>query len=601
MLSILVYNSVRLLNTTHAELFERTVNEEVKLLSSLLVGGLSVRDLAQIHDNLQMFSQQANVKYVVVYDRNNNIVGKAGEVPERFERDTSFHQTESDRIYDTEHKIVFENISFGTLRAGFSVDEIEALSSQAKLQNTIIALIEIALTILATLFVGIYLIKRITSLQKGARALQDGDYSHQIPVTDNDELGELANVFNKLGSSLEKSKLEILEKQDEIEERAARFSDLLHSVNAVIIEATIEPFRISFVNKEAESLLGYPLNDWHGENFLQKIAHDDYLALVESFVKHPEDEQFHSFDYRVRKSNGDVIWLRQFTNIDTTNPNKFVRGILIDVTREKKNADLERARDIALAENRTKTQFLATMSHELRTPLNAIMGYAELLADINKSGEVLDREFVADDLDKIMRSSKHLLTLINEVLDLSKINAGKVALKIRPFDLRELLNDVVDATSPLADKNNNKIEFRLEESFIVNADRQRLYQVILNLCANACKFTENGHIDVTVDHTPDNSSYLIHVTDTGIGISPNELEKVFKEFERTKDVSEKEGTGLGLCLSQKLCNIMGGSISVASTYGRGSTFTVSMPVQVSASKKENAHENIALTKYASGQ
>ena len=603
MLSVLVYNSVRLLNTTHAELFERTVKEEVTLLSSLLVGGLSVRDLALINENLQMFSRQANVKYAVVTDRNNRVVAKVGEVPDTFTLDTKFRQAETDNIFDTEHKITFEGIPFGTIRAGFSIEEIKALSTTAKLQNTTIASIEIALTILATIFVAIYLVKRITSLQAGARALQAGHYSYQIPVTEKDELGELADAFNKLGLSLEKSNKEVLEKQDEIEKEAARFSDLLNSVNAVIFEATINPFQIRFINKEAESLLGYSLSDWQSDNFLKIITHKNDTALIERFLRNPDNDEFHSFEYRVHDKDGQQICLRQITNIETKNNNKTVSGILLDITQEKKNADVERARDIAIAENRAKNKFLASMSHELRTPLNAIIGYAELLAEMNKYDEQLDREFVADDVDKITRSAKHLLTLINEILDISKINAGKFNINIHQFDLSEVLNDVVDVSLPLAEKNKNIITMTIDNTPVVEADRQRLYQIILNLCANACKFTENGRIDLTVDYEPGEKSYMIHVIDTGIGIKPGDIDKVFKEFERTEDVEEKEGTGLGLCLSQKLCKIMGGEITVSSKYGSGSTFTVTMPVQVkpATQQTENQPEQINSAKLASGQ
>lgn len=587
MLSILVYNSVRLLNTTHAELFERTVKEEVTLLSSLLVGGLSVRDLALINENLQMFLRQANVKYAVVTDRNDRVVGKVGEIPQTFKLDTDFRQAESDNIFDIEHKITFEGMPFGTIRAGFSIEEITALSTTAKLQNTTIASVEIALTIMATIFLAIYLVKRITSLQAGARALQAGHYSYQIPVTDKDELGELADAFNKLGSSLEESNREILKKQDEIEKEAARFSDLLNSVNAVIFEASINPFQITYINKEAELLLGYPSNDWQSDNFLKIIAHQNDTALIERFLKNPDAEEFHSFEYRVHNKLGQQIWLRQITNIETKHNNKTVSGILLDVTREKRNADVERARDIAIAENRAKNKFLASMSHELRTPLNAIIGYAELLAEINRTDEELDREFVADDVDKITRSAKHLLTLINEILDISKINAGKFNINIHQFELSEVLNDVIDVSLPLAEKNNNLLTMTLAKTPVVEADQKRLYQIILNLCGNACKFTENGRIDLTVDYEPGAKTYMIHVTDTGIGIKQSDIDKVFKEFERTQDVEDKEGTGLGLCLSQKLCKIMGGEITVSSKYGSGSTFTVTMPVQVKPVNQDN--------------
>ena len=354
MLSILVYNSVRLLNSTHAELFERTVKEEVTLMGSLLVSGLSVLDRALINENLQLFSKQANVKYAVVYDRRNRVMAKVGAVPINFKEDKYFEQAERDGIYDTEFKIRLDGQEFGSLRAGFS-EEIAELSDKAKLQNTVIAITEILLSIVATVLIGIYLINRISLLQKGARALQDGNYDYQMPVTSNDELGELANAYNELGSSLARSNKILLEKQDEIQQKATRFSSLLNSVNAVIFEASMHPFSINFVNKEAENLLGYPISDWNNPDFLQHIVHEDDLFTLKQFIKSPENEELHSFDYRVRKYDGDVVWLRQIINIEKSITQQFIHGILIDVTKEKRNADVERARDIALAENRTNT------------------------------------------------------------------------------------------------------------------------------------------------------------------------------------------------------------------------------------------------------
>lgn len=580
MLSILVYNSVRLLNSTHAELFERTINEEAALLSSLLVSGLSVLDRALVNENLQLFSKQANVKYAVVYDRRNRVMAKVGVVPANFKVDESFEQAEIDGLYDTEFKIQLDDQVFGVLRAGFSVEEIATLSSKAKLQNTIIAITEIILSVLATVLIGLYLIKRISLLQKGARELQDGNYDYQMPVTSNDEIGELAIAYNKLGTSLASSKKELLEKQDEILQKATRFSRLLNSVNAVIYEASTNPFSINFVNKEAENLLGYPLSDWQYPSFLQTITHVDDVVTLKQFIQFPENEEFHSFDYRVCKNNGEILWLRQITNIEKNSGQDSINVILFDITKEKQNVDMERARDIALAENRTKNLFLANMSHELRTPLNAIIGYSELIYEENEGTAELDREMVAEDLGKITRSARHLLALINEVLDISKINAGKFDLNITEFNVQQLIKDVTDMVAPLAEKNNNQLTVKLNDDFTIHADQQRLHQVVVNICANACKFTENGAIELSVERDADASYYFIIVKDTGIGIKPEELNLVFQEFSRTEDVDKIEGTGLGLCLSQKLCKIMGGEILVSSEYKIGSTFTVSMPLLV---------------------
>ena len=586
MLSILVYNSVRLLNSTHSELFERTINEEVTLMGSLLLGGVSVRDRAVINENLQLFAKQPNVVYAVVYDRRDWLMGKVGTEPENFKADSSFAQAESDGVYDTEFVIELEGQVFGVLRAGFSVAEIVSLSAKAKLQNTIIAGTEIILSIVVTILVGLYLTRRISLLQRGARALQDGDYDYLIPDCSDDELGELATAYNELGQSLAHSQQEILQKQERIEQEAARLSNLLNSVNAIIFEATPNPFVINFINQEAEKLLGYPFAEWKNPEFLLRIAHEDDVTLLQQFLVSPEQEQFHSLDYRVYKQGGEMIWLRQITNVEKdSNGRESLTVILFDITKEKHNADVERARDIALAENRTKNLFLANMSHELRTPLNAIIGYSEMLQEENQYEAPLDRGMLAEDLNKITRSARHLLGLINEILDISRINAGKLELHVTEFGVQELVKDVADMIKPLAEKNSNELIVNLKDEFLIHADRQRLYQVVVNVCANACKFTESGKITLNVEREPGASYYVIEVQDTGIGIKAEELDSIFQEFIRTEDVDEIEGTGLGLCLSQKLCKVMGGEIQVSSVYQQGSIFTIIMPLLVRECKR----------------
>jgi len=580
MLSILVYNSVRLLNSTHAELFQRTIDEETMLLGSLLLNGLSVRDLAQINENLQLFSRQKNVKYAVVYDRHNHVMGKVGDVPNTISIDKRFQDAFTDGVFDTVYEVKFEGELFGTLKAGFSITEIAQLSEKAKLQNTIIALTEIALSVLVTIIIGLYLIRRIASLRDGARQLQKGEYDYQLPVREKDELGELAEAFNQLGASLAHSNREIQEKQQEIQQRAARFSRLLNSVNAIIFQASINPFSVNYVNQEAENLLGYLPEDWQQPGFFKNIIHPEDYAMFENFALQPDSKLFRAFDYRARKKDGEFIWLRQIVNLENSNNVKILHGILIDVTTEKRNLDVERARDIAIAENRTKNLFMANMSHELRTPLNAIIGYTELIAEDCGFDEPLDKNQVVEDLDKVSRSAKHLLRLINGILDLSKINADKLDLEITEFRISELLDEVAVVIEPLASKNKNQFVVKLSQDITVRADHQRLYQIIVNICSNACKFTYLGAIVLSVEYLEGDKFYNINVADTGNGIKSEDIGKLFREFARSQDVSEIEGTGLGLCLSQKLCKTMGGYISVASEFGKGSTFTISMPQHV---------------------
>ena len=240
------------------------------------------------------------------------------------------------------------------------------------------------------------------------------------------------------------------------------------------------------------------------------------------------------------------------------------------------------ARDRAEDASRAKSNFLANMSHELRTPMNAIIGYSEMLLE-DAEEEGLD-EFQSD-LAKIRSSGKHLLALINEILDLSKIEAGKMEIFLESFDIKKLISTVVATIHPLADKKSNELIVDCPEDIgTMEADETRVQQVLNNLLSNACKFTENGTVTLKITRTSqDGIDWIIFdVIDTGMGIPKNAIQNIFHEFSQVDNSSTRKfgGTGLGLAISRRFCLMMGGDITVKSVEGEGSTFTVSMPVKV---------------------
>jgi signal transduction histidine kinase/CheY-like chemotaxis protein len=258
---------------------------------------------------------------------------------------------------------------------------------------------------------------------------------------------------------------------------------------------------------------------------------------------------------------------------------------------EEKNVELTMAKEKAETANLTKSQFIANMSHELRTPLNAIIGYSEMLQE--DAVDMGEEEFVAD-LEKIHTAGKHLLGLINDVLDLSKIEAGKMEIYIETFDLSSLLNEVITTIEPMVKKQNNTLILKNTDNLgNMQADVTKVRQALFNLLSNAAKFTNNGVITLLIkrgsgpneraESAEEKSDWVeLTVNDTGIGMTQEQIQKIFQAFTQADPSTTRKygGTGLGLVITKRFIEMMGGTIHVESEYGQGCTFTIRLPTKV---------------------
>ena len=257
----------------------------------------------------------------------------------------------------------------------------------------------------------------------------------------------------------------------------------------------------------------------------------------------------------------------------------------------------DKSRQLAEA-SRHKSQFLASMSHELRTPLNAIIGVTEMLLEDARD---FKREDELEPLERVLRAARHLLALINDILDLSKIEAGRMELHLETFPLAPLIEDVGKTIEPIAGKNANRIVINCASDLgSIHADQIRFRQIMLNLASNASKFTENGTITITAQpqHSDERDWITIAVADTGIGMNEAQMGRLFQEFSQADSSTTRKygGTGLGLAISRHFCRMMGGDITVESKPGEGSTFTMRLPrtveieeTRVSAAPVQPAH------------
>ena len=353
-------------------------------------------------------------------------------------------------------------------------------------------------------------------------------------------------------------------------------------------------FLVNAVNRKTPILVR---NVKEQSKYLSKRSQAFVNSLgVKSFIASPivfENKTFGviAVDYKSDKylTNNDLELLSTISKqiaVVFANALAYEKLKVVNETLEQKVADrtaeLVAARDIAIQANQAKSRFLAGMSHELRSPLNAIIGYAELLQE--EANDERMESFVKD-LEKISTGGHHLLALINNVLDLAKIEAGKMELLLERFSADDLVEELKAMVEPLARKNNNQfIVDKVEELGEMTGDSTKLRQIIVNLISNACKFTDKGNVKLSVKKIIRGSEeyFVFEVSDTGIGMSPAQLDKLFNEYTQADTTTSKNygGTGLGLSIAKKLCEMMNGSITVSSKEGKGTKFCVTIPKNV---------------------
>jgi signal transduction histidine kinase len=316
-------------------------------------------------------------------------------------------------------------------------------------------------------------------------------------------------------------------------------------------------------------------------------AENETSALVNGF-------QAGGVDYVIKPIRAEEVLARVETHLKINRLTSELARANDELTRtnEELRREVDRrtqAEQAATKANQAKSDFLSFVSHEMRSPLNSIIGFSDLLVadlDNEESPEALG------DLRRINRSGKYLLDLINNLLDLSKIEAGKMELHLERFDLSSLAEDILATLEPAAKKNSNTLRLECPADLgAIYADVVKVKQTLMNLVANACKFTEHGTVELKLEREDRDGkpTVLMEVTDTGIGMTPEQVSRLFKAYAQAAPSTSKKygGTGLGLAISRKCCLLMGGDITVSSEPGNGSTFRVTLPAEVS-SEQPNA-------------
>ena len=373
-------------------------------------------------------------------------------------------------------------------------------------------------------------------------------------------------------------------------EAALETNQLIMDNSQDVICTIDEGGRFVTMNEASHALWGFSPDELIGRRYMELVHPDDHQVTAEAASVILDTGKLSDFVNRYIRKDGSVVSVLWSASWSASK--KMLFCVAHDVTeRARIEAALRDAKEEADRANHAKSEFLSRMSHELRTPLNAILGFGQLLERQNPTAQQRAR------VDHIMSAGRHLLNLINEVLDISRIEAGHLQLSVEPVAVAEVLEETLDLMRPLAAdrKMELQVDAQMEEALYVLADRQRLKQVLLNVLTNAIKYTAvGGRVAVSVEPSGPMATRVV-ITDTGAGIAPEKLSRLFTPFDRLDvEPSGVEGTGLGLALCQRLMHAMAGDIGVKSTPGEGSAFWIELPAVDSPLKALSRNRTRAL-------
>jgi PAS domain S-box-containing protein len=410
-------------------------------------------------------------------------------------------------------------------------------------------------------------------------------------VWDTLEVELLSTVAADIGAAVSRQRQERA-----LRESRERLLQIANSIQGAIYEFFVdkEVWRIGYISQGIYTLSGVTAEEVMADlnNLVRHFYPEDVKPFIDSVNAVLLDRGNWSFEGRLyHKQTGELRWWRA-ESVPTLEDGRVVfKGVIFDITERRRaeeqvqrqnealvkaNRELAVARRQAEVASKLKSQFLATMSHELRTPLNAIIGYTQLqLAGM--VGEMRPEQLAYQ--DRILVNAQHLLHLINQVLDLSKIEAGRLELAEKPFNLRACLGEVMTQNKVLADAKGLDFTLEVDERLpeVIVGDYGRIKQIVINLVSNAIKFTDRGSVTVKAELAEANT-WRVSVADTGMGIPPHQQEVIFDEFHQAENGLERGGTGLGLAIVRKLVLTMRGNIRLSSEVGRGSTFVVTLPL-----------------------
>jgi PAS domain S-box-containing protein len=599
LLVILVSEALSFLYETNANNLYASAHSTARQFSLTIQDAVISDDLASIASFADGLYEAEDVEYCRILSPSREVLAEAGSpeilaIPFREER--SIDEV-TDGVLDVEMFIEVYGTRFGSIQLGFSTKSLDGVMETSRREMILIALAEMVLVALFSLFLGTYLTRQLQALRDGAQRLSDGALGLTIPVSGNDELAETARSFNKMSTDLLHAEKGLVEQTQLFQDLVQTSSDWFWTTDTEGCIQTLSSGFYASVRAPSEEIIGRLWSDV----IESASAGTEQVALVKRLRQaQQQQEPFRDVIYKWKDNVGVERWINLSGKPARDGSGNYVgfRGTGKDVTEAVvREQQLTQANELARESVRSKDRFLATMSHELRTPLNAVLGLSELLKDAKLSET--ERTY----LESVELSGKELLNIVSEILEVARLEDEHVQLAEEPFDFVELIEQTMRAFKTVKGTPDCALQYDVQpkESTRLLGDVGRLRRIMNNLLGNAAKFCNYGTVRVEARlrsmSAGDRMLFCFDVTDTGVGISAEDINRVFEPFFQADDSASRKfgGAGLGLTIVRRLVNAMGGQCHIESQLGQGTHVWFTIPLALAPDEAVTPKDDVLQT------